>query len=264
MEALKAKNVQYSAFGTKLAAAAEDLQLPEKFPRMGTKARIIALQNAAPDTQQLYRFLSIGAQANILEQVRPTLPSVASGIGRYLSFCSILAISPFPTTSEVVARWGAISPPGETFSIYLSHLSEACFLMGFDISWENDIILAIAKGLRNKPDNRDKFHNSLGPTTLGRIIRHESWDSELVRLCYVTYLLMLRLPSEALPLIRSKTDDRLLPTGKSSRQALIGLREFQGGGATAHPEASEARKYTQRFHRNAAVLLRQERSFAEA
>ena len=100
--------------------------------------------------------------------------------------------------------------------------------MGFDISWKNDIILAIAKGLKNKPGTKEKFHNSLDPATLDRIIRHESWDSEPARLCYVTYLFMLRLPSEALPLTRALTDDRLLPTEQSSARSLIGLREFQG------------------------------------
>ena len=59
VEALRAQNVEESEFGLALAAAAEDLQLPENFSRLGPKARIIALQNIAPDSQPLLRFLSV-------------------------------------------------------------------------------------------------------------------------------------------------------------------------------------------------------------
>ena len=228
VEALRAKCVEESDFGTELTDAAKDLQLPENSPRLGPKARIIALQNIMPDSQQLLRFLSAGAQNNILEQVRSTLPCVASGIGCYLAFCSLLAIAPFPSTTEIVARWRALFKPGKTYSIYLGHLSKACNLMGFDSSWKNEVIHAIAKGLKNKPSGKNRFHNSLEPPILDRILRHESWNSEFARLCYVTYLFMLRLPSESLPLTRALADGRLLSTDPSSTPATIGLREFQG------------------------------------
>ena len=100
--------------------------------------------------------------------------------------------------------------------------------MGFDSSWRNDIIAAIAKGLRNKPSGKSKFHNSLEPRISDRIIRKEGWDSEFARLCYVTYLFTLRLPSEAVPLVRATTDDRLLTSECSTSTNLFGLREFQG------------------------------------
>ena len=115
-EAIRAQNVEESEFGIELAAAKEDLQLPGNFGRLGPKARIIALRNIAPDSQQLLRFLSIGAQANISEQVRSTHPSAASGIGCYFSFCSLFAIAPIPPTTEAVAQWIAACYRGERFS----------------------------------------------------------------------------------------------------------------------------------------------------
>ena len=96
VEALRAQNAQESEFGIELATATEDLQLPENPGRLGHIARITPLRNIDPDSQPRLRFLSIGAHANILEQVRHTLPSVASVIGCRLSFCSLLSISPFP------------------------------------------------------------------------------------------------------------------------------------------------------------------------
>ena len=112
-EALKAKSVEDSEFGREFALAQGDLDLPENFCRLGPKARVMALQNIMPDSQKLLRFLSLGAQNNVLEQVRSTLPSVASGVGCYLSFCSLLAIAPFPPTTDSVARWSALFSPGK-------------------------------------------------------------------------------------------------------------------------------------------------------
>ena len=58
------------------------------------------------------------------------------------------------------------------------------------------------------------------------IIKRESWNSEFARLCFATYLFMLRLPSEALLLTRALPDERLLSTDKASPPAVIGLRDF--------------------------------------
>ena len=96
-----------------LALTTEDLEFPENFGKLGPNARILALRNIAPDSQRLLRFLSVGAQANILEQSRSSTPQLASGVARYLSFCSLLAIAPFPPTTEGVARWSALFPAGE-------------------------------------------------------------------------------------------------------------------------------------------------------
>ena len=119
--------------------------------------------------------------------------------------------------------------PGGTFLIYLGHLTKSCNLSGFDSTWETEMIMSIAKGVKNKPTGGNRIHNSLGPAILDRIIRYESWGSELSRLCYVTYLFMLRLPSEALTFTRAIATDRLLTTDKSSAPSLVGLREFHGG-----------------------------------
>ena len=46
---------------------------------------IAALQGDTPESRRLLRFLSVGAHPDILEQIRRTLPSAASGAWRYLS-----------------------------------------------------------------------------------------------------------------------------------------------------------------------------------
>ena len=73
-----------------------------------------------------------------------------------------------------------------------------------------------------------RLHNSIDPAILTRLVRKEPWGSELSRLCYVAFLFMLRLPSEALPLTRALPNDRLLSPDRASSHAVIGLREFHG------------------------------------
>ena len=228
VEALRAASLPDSVFAEELKESKEDIGLPNSFEKLGPAAKINALKQATPDSQQLLRFLSAGAQSNILEQVRATLPSVASGVSCYLSFCALLGIAPFPPSADVVARWSAIFAPGKTYSLYLSHLSKACQLMEIDSSWRTDTVRGIAKGLANKPSLKARFHNSLTPAILDRLMKKESWDSEFARLCFVSFLFMLRLPSEALPLTRALPNELLLSDEAPSAKAVIGLREFMG------------------------------------
>ena len=141
---LRAKNVEGSGFGVELSNSKEALGLPENYENFGPIARITALQNNTPESQKLLRFLSAGAQANILAQVKSTLPQVAAGGNFYLAFCALLGIAHFPPTVEVVARWGAILRPGKTYSLYLGHLGKACQLMGIDLSWRTEVINMLA------------------------------------------------------------------------------------------------------------------------
>ena len=228
VEALRAKNVAESPFGADLTDSKEALGLPDNYDRLGPAARIVDLRNKTPDSQQLLRFLSAVAQNNILEQVNLTLPSVASGVKCYLSFCSLLGIDPFPPTNGAVSRWSTVFAPGKSYALYVNRLVKACHLMGIDESWRTGITTSIAKGLRNKLSGRNRFRNSLTPSTLDKLIMFESWESELARLCYVAYLFTLRLPSESLILTRALSNELLLSDEAPSSPAVIGLREFQG------------------------------------
>ena len=227
-EALRAPSVELSQVGTEYEESKIALGLPANFDNLPPMARINALQGVTPDSQHLLRFLSAGAQANILQQVRHTLPCVASGVACYLAFCSLLSIAPFPPTTKIVRQWSTIFSTGRTFAVYVNHLIRVCQLLELDCSWRDETIKAIAKGIANKERPTQRFPNSLSPEWLDKLIQNESWDSELARLCYVTYLFMLRLPSEALPLHRALTDEQLLSNEAPSNTAVIGLREYEG------------------------------------
>ena len=124
------------------------------------------------DPRKLLRFLSAGAQTNVLGHGRSALPSVASGVSRHISFppCSE---SPFPPTAEGVARRSAIFRHGGAYAPYISHLGNACHRLGIDNSWEADIIASLGAGLRNNSNNRVRLRNSLTPESPDRAIRPE-------------------------------------------------------------------------------------------
>ena len=165
---------------------------------------------------------------NILQQVRLTLPSAASGISSYLSFCSLLRIAPFPPTITVVFKWSCPFTQGKTYGLYVNHLTKACQILQIDTSWENESVRAAIEGIDNKPPRKFRLHNSLAPQLLGRLIRADSWESHLAGLCYVSCLFFLGPPSEALPLCRALPSDRLLADQPCSGSSLIGLMGFQG------------------------------------
>ena len=79
-EDLRAPNAELATIGVDFEESKLDIGLPSNFESLGHTARIAPLQEAAPDSQQLLRFLSTGAQTNVLRQVRLALPSVAAGV----------------------------------------------------------------------------------------------------------------------------------------------------------------------------------------
>ena len=149
------------------------------FEQLGPTARIDALQADTPDSQHLLRFLSDGAQSNILHQVKHTLPSAASGAACYLAFSSLLSIDPFPPTNAIVRQRSAMFGAGKTFALYANHLSKACQLLAIDTSWRDEGIRAICKGLANETSLKQRFSNSLTHQVLGSLIRAEYWESSL-------------------------------------------------------------------------------------
>ena len=70
-----------------LDGSKNDICLPDAFDKMGPSYRVNAPQKAPPGSQEIARLLSAGMRNNnILDHVRSTNPSEASGANCYLSF----------------------------------------------------------------------------------------------------------------------------------------------------------------------------------
>ena len=222
----RAKRVQDTDIARRHCAARRSLTLNEDYDKAGPAARIRLLQSLKADPTDITSFLNTGAQVNTLRQVQGSLRSVASGVQCWASFCDLVGAPYFPPTSSLILRWSTLFKPGRTFGGYVAHLAKACQLLDIPPLWYNSAVRGVISGLENAQDVSFKFENYIFKRLFRKILAHETLSSEFGRLCYLAYVFILRLPSEALPVVRaSLTDDLLKRTPlPGDCPALIGTR----------------------------------------
>ena len=199
------------------------------FDNAGPAARIRLLHPLKVDPGDLNCFLNAGAQVNTPRQAQGPLRSVAAGIQCWASYCDLIGAPYFRPTSALVLRRSTIFKPGRTFGGYVAHLAKACQLLDIPPLWYNSAVKGVILGLENAQDVSFKFENYIFKRLFRKILAHETLSSEFGRLCYLAYVFILRLPSEALPVCRASSQDDLLkrtplPDGTP---ALIGCRFLQ-------------------------------------
>ena len=221
---LRAGTVESSAFGQDLSALTRRLNLSDDFASLGPAAKVRRLEAVASDQALLSRFLETGANANVLQQVRSSLPAVAAGLQGYLAFCRLIRVQPFPPLPATLCQWSTLFRGGRTFSLYLSHLEKVCAVLGVDAHWRTAPVIAAVRGLINLGSARERFHNVLSSEDFQRFMRHETFTSEFGRLGYVSYLFVLRLQSEALPIVYAFDGEPLLSRSGPFAKSTMGLR----------------------------------------
>ena len=221
---LRVSDISETTCARPLAAAQESLDLPPEFPHLGPAAKIRRLMESTSDRTRILRYLNAGAQVNTLRQVQDSLKSVASGIQRYASFCDLIQVDYFPPAPETILRWSTLFAPGRTFGHYLAHVSKACQLMNVSTSWITPAIRGVANGLANAQDVSFRFDNFVQKELLTRLIRFETLSTEIGRLFYLSYLFLLRVPSEGIPIRRAALTDIILTKSPQSTMALMGIR----------------------------------------
>ena len=83
----------------------------------------------------LTRYLTLGADINIIRTVKGSLRSVMSGVASYSRFFDLMGRPSFPPTEDTVQLWSATFKPNKTFHQYLAHLQKACLLLHHPIAW---------------------------------------------------------------------------------------------------------------------------------
>ena len=96
--------------------------------------------------------------------------------------CALLSVAPFPPTDTSARQWGTLFTQRKTFGLYVGHLGNPCQLLDIGVGWNDDTVRAIGRGIANKPAKTPRFHKSLTPALLGRLIRTESCESQLAGL----------------------------------------------------------------------------------
>ena len=157
------------------------LRLPSNYAGMGPSARIKAIKPSYQASTRVERFLQERTQANLLKQVRGSLPAISSALKRYIAFWGIRETRPFPPTEQLVPAWSSVLADTAAFANYISHLQKVCFFVGCPASWLTPAVRHVAKGLKKCQGKSFRFLNFVRSRLLARIIRHESDSSEFAQ-----------------------------------------------------------------------------------
>ena len=204
------------------------LDVPDNFDDAGPAKKVALLSAGDNNPEVIHSFLASGSAVNVLRQAEYTLPCIASGIQCWAAYCDLTNSPYYPPTSERVCAWATLFRPGRSFGNYLAHLAKACAILGIPTDWHDQAVSAVARGLRKAQDLSFQFDNYMFRKDLVRFLEHETLQSEFGLLGYLSFLFLLRVQSEGLPIHRASLQEPLLDRSPQKLQALIGLREVAG------------------------------------
>ena len=98
--------------------------------------------------------------------------------------------------------------------------------MNLPMSWMTPAVRCVAKGLANAQDISFRLDNFIQKDLFLRLIRFETLPSEIGRLFYLSYLFLLRVPSEGLPIRRAALNDILTTKSPQAGMASMGIRSI--------------------------------------
>ena len=205
-------------------ASSSHIRLPKQYERLGPMARIKTLRESGQAVARVGRFIQDRTQANLLKQVRGSLPAISSALNCFSAFCDLRDTRPFPVSERIVIEWSAVFSDSATFANYISHLQKACFFIGSPTVWLTPAVRLVAKGLKKCHDSSFKFPNFIQSRLLLRIVRLETAQSEFSQACWLSFLFAFRVPSETLLLQRAFRNDDIAAFTPQREKALIGVR----------------------------------------
>ena len=222
VNAIKRHKTQVARSNQIRAKLPPKLKKKRSFLQLGPMQKIKHMAKADLPPEAISRFCLDAAQANLLKQIKGSLPSVCSAFRCYIAFCELRDLTPFPPTEETVIQRSSVFKNTATYGNYVSYLQKCCFFLKYPTSWFSDVIKHIAKGLKKCQDRSFRFHNFIRSSLLARVIQHESVKSEFAHAAFLSFLFALRVPSETLQLRRAFRGDQLLEFSPHPDKALIG------------------------------------------
>ena len=227
-QSIRASSLEETGFALTHKRARQALDVPDSFDTAGPAAKIRLLSEGDNDPDTIQRYLPTGVAVNVLRQSEYALGGIASGIQCWTSYCDLKGHPYYPPTSARVCAWATIFNPGKSFGQYLGHLIKACQIIGVPTDWHDSAVSAMAKGLRKAQDLSFSFENYIFRPCLIRFINHETIQSDFGLLGYLSFLFLLRVQSEGIPIRRASLYDPLLERVPQKYPALIGVRDIGG------------------------------------
>ena len=137
-----------------------------------------------------------------------------SGLRNYLGFCEVALGSReagFPPTIDVFLGWSHTPRCVGTFSNYVGHVSSACLAAGVECPSTSHPALcrakqAIMKRMLFESCEQQFVQHSMLKNMVMTIDTKDIEIETFAMLCLFSYLFLLRVPSEALPVVRGSAD----------------------------------------------------------
>ena len=118
-----------------LAHAARPFNLKRTFNKLGPPSKLTLLKKRNFPHRKLSQLITERAQLTLPKKINGSLPSAASSIRCYNSFCELISVRPFPPTEEAVAQRSCVSNDTDTYRNYVGQLRSACFFYRLDTDW---------------------------------------------------------------------------------------------------------------------------------
>ena len=147
-KAIRKHAAQFASTGQLRIATKKKLHIPRNFSQRGPSQRIKLLQSAALVPSVLDRYVKGATQANLLKQVRGSLPGISSAFRCYADFCELRKTAAFPPKGETVLQWSSMFRNTATYGNYVCHLEKCCFFLRYPTAWHTAAVRHVVKGLK--------------------------------------------------------------------------------------------------------------------
>ena len=225
---LRKKHIDSTHIALDYSAMKVSLGLPASFDGLSNANKCGLLERSGAEQLAILRLLNLGAQRNTLRAFAGSLRPAASGMQSYLNFCAFLKRPCFPVDSDTVLLWSALFRPNGTFGLYLSHVMKAAILLGQPTDWLTPKVRSAANGLRLAAGVSFAFGNFVIASDLLALLKAVKLASPFGLAAFLSFLLLLRLPSETLLIRRASDWGRLSEFAPHDFKILAGLRTFSG------------------------------------
>ena len=131
--------------------------LDDSFDSLGPAAKTRAIAESNASSTALVFIADSGAQMNIPQQVRSSLPAVASGAKGYAEFCRLINVAPFPPQAIYFIRQSALLTRCRTVGAKVNQVEKVCSVLGLNVNWRVPAVDSVISGLDNAPNSRLGF-----------------------------------------------------------------------------------------------------------
>ena len=150
-----------------VTAACHRLKVRKTFLPLGPAAKMKRPRKNHASLKTMNSFLRKPSHHIALTGVRKALPSFASGVRSYFSFCEIKGVYPFPAKESATTQRSFLFRPGSAFSNYVSYVEKACCVLNSSVACDTPAVRNTAKALQQAGKSNLRLHNFLMSKELG-------------------------------------------------------------------------------------------------